>query len=296
MLRLKTSKNFAIKHCHFMYERILSVIKICRPLNVLIVFLTVMVAGFICSNNNEILFQIFLAAFSASVIAAGGYIINDIFDIQIDRVNRPDRPLVSGKITIQSAIVYYISFSVTGLILAILINYTAFIIAVLAFLLLFIYSYKFKSVTLFSNFSIALLTGLTFIYGGVSVNNISYAIIPALFALLINFIREIIKDMEDIRGDSKNGIKTFPSKFGFSFTKNFIVIISSLLILFTCYPYIFRLYKIEYFIIVMSIVNPILVYVLVSIYKNDSVSNLNKLSFILKLDMIFGLSAIFLGK
>ncbi|MEJ2617810.1 MAG: geranylgeranylglycerol-phosphate geranylgeranyltransferase [Ignavibacteriaceae bacterium] len=279
-----------------MFKRFLAVIKICRPLNTFIVFLTVIIAGFICSKNNEIPLQTFLAAVSATFIAAAGYIINDIFDIKIDRVNRPDRSLASGILNTNSAIIYYIIFSLMGLLLAILINYTAVIIAILTVTLLFFYSYKIKSVALLGNFSIAVLTGLTFIYGGVSVNNISYAIIPALFALLINFIREIVKDMEDIRGDLKNGIETFPSQFGFSFTKNFIVIISSLLILFTCYPYIFRLYKIEYFIIVMSIVNPILVYVLVSIYKNDSVSNLNKLSFILKLDMIFGLSAIFLGK
>ncbi len=279
-----------------MYKKILSVIKICRPLNVLIVFVTVIVAGFISSKNNEIPLQTFLAAVSASFFAAAGYIINDIFDIKIDRLNRPDRPLVSGSVSIKSAIVYYITFSFTGLLLVILINYTAVVIAILTIILLFIYSYKFKSVTLLGNFSIAVLTGLTFIYGGVSVNNISFAIIPALFALLINLIREIVKDMEDIKGDIKNGIETFPSKFGFSFTKSFIVIITAVLILFTCYPYIFRLYKIEYFVIVMSIVNPVLIYVLASIYKNDSVSNLNKLSFILKLDMIFGLSAIFLGK
>jgi geranylgeranylglycerol-phosphate geranylgeranyltransferase len=279
-----------------MYERISSVIKICRPLNVFIVFLTVLVAGFICSKNNEIPVQTFLAAVSASFIAAAGYIINDIFDVKIDSVNRPSRPLSSGTLSTNSAIVYYFVFSLTGLMFAIIINYTAVILAVLTITLLFFYSYKIKSIALLGNFSIAVITGLTFVYGGVSVNNISFAIIPALFALLINFIREIVKDMEDIDGDIKNGIETFPSKFGFSLTKNFIVIISALLILFTCYPYMFRLYKIEYFIIVMSIVNPILVYVLVSIYKNDSVSNLNKLSFILKLDMIFGLSAIFLGK
>ena len=279
-----------------MYKRLLSIIKISRPLNVLIVFLTIIIAGFICSKNNEIPPPVFLAALSASFIAAAGYIINDYFDIKIDEVNRPDRPLVSGSLSLKSAIICYITFSLAGLLLAVIINYTAFVIAILTVLLLFIYSYKIKSITLVGNFSIAVLTGLTFIYGGVSVNNMSFAIIPALFALLINFIREIVKDMEDINGDMKNDIETFPSKFGFPVAKNFIVIITAVLILFTCYPYIIRLYKIEYFIVVMSIVNPILVYVLVSIYKNDSISNLNKLSFILKLDMIFGLSAIYLGK
>ena len=79
---------------------------------------------------------------------------------------------------------------------------------------------------LLGNFSVASLTGLTFIYGGISVSNISVAVIPALFALLINFVREIVKDMEDVNGDIQNGIETFPYKFGFSIAKNFIVFIT----------------------------------------------------------------------
>ncbi len=279
-----------------MYKKILLIIKIVRPLNVLIVFLTVLVAGFICSENNEIILDTVLTGISASFIAAAGYVINDYFDIKIDKVNRPERPLASGKISIKSAIIFYYITSLIGLSLALKINKTVFFIAVVTVILLFTYSFKFKSITLLGNLSVAVITGLTFIYGGASVSNISFAIIPALFALLINFIREIVKDMEDVEGDIKNGIKTFPYRFGFSFAKNFILLVTIILILFTCYPFIFKLYKIEYFIIVMSIVNPILVYFLVSIYKNDSLANLNKLSFILKLNMVFGLSAIYLGK
>ena len=279
-----------------MYKRLLSIIKISRPLNVLIVFLTIIIAGFICSKNNEIPPPVFLAALSASFIAAAGYIINDYFDIKIDKINRPGRPLASGGISIKSAIIFYFAFSLIGLILGLKINTGVFAIAFFTEILLFIYSFKFKSIPLLGNLSVAFLTGLVFIYGGASVNNISFAIIPASFALIINLIREIVKDMEDVEGDIKNGIVTFPYKFGFSAAKKFILLITIILILFTSYPFIFKLYRIEYFIIVMSIVNPIFVYFLVSIYKNDSLANLNKLSFILKLNMIFGLSAIYLGK
>ena len=279
-----------------MYRKILLIIKISRPLNLLIVFLSVIVAGFICSENNKIIPSTILAGISASFIAAAGYVINDYFDINIDRINRPDRPLVSGGLSIKTAIYYYFIASIIGLTFALLINLLSFVIAAVTIILLFIYSFKFKSIIILGNFTIAALTGLAFIYGGVSVGNIDFAIIPALFALLINFIREVVKDMEDVQGDIKNGIKTFPNKLGFSIAKNFIVFLTVLLILLTFYPFIFKIYKIEYFIVVMSIVNPVLVYFLVSIYKNDSLVNLNKLSFILKLDMIFGLSAIYLGK
>ncbi len=129
-----------------------------------------------------------------------------------------------------------------------------------------------------------------------SVNNYKAAIIPAVFAFLINLIRELLKDIEDIPGDNKLGIKTLPLKVGIQKTKHYLLIISAFLILCTFYPFITAQYKIEYFIFVMIVVNPILVYVVKSLFKDDSARNLNKLSFILKLNMIFGLTAIFLGK
>ena len=68
---------------------------------------------------------------------------------------------------------------------------------------------------------IALLTGLAFIYGGFAVGNPVAAIVPAVFAFLINLIREIVKDIQDIEGDTKAGVITFPIKFGFKKSKIF---------------------------------------------------------------------------
>ena len=62
------------------------------------------------------------------------------------------------------------------------------------------------------------------------------------------------------------------------------------------FPFIKELYAIEYFLIVMVIVNPLLVYIVKSLFDDDSTKNLNKLSNLLKLDMVIGLTAIFLGK
>ena len=154
-----------------MFNRILPIIKISRPLNILIVFMTVTVAGFICSKNDDINMSLLLAAVSASFIAAAGYIINDYYDVKIDKINRPDRPLVSGSLSGRAAIIFYFIFSLTGLSLAAIINYIALIITFLTVILLYIYSYKIKSITLLGNLSIAFLTGLTFIYGGAAVNS-----------------------------------------------------------------------------------------------------------------------------
>ncbi len=70
---------------------------------------------------------------------------------------------------------------------------------------------------------IAFLTGFAFIYGAIAVNNVRAAFIPAVFAFLINFIREIIKDMEDVEGDKRLGVFTYPILFGFKKAKRMVI-------------------------------------------------------------------------
>ena len=271
-------------------------IKITRPVNVLITFITIIVASVICTDGSYPVAKIIFAAVSASFTAGAGNIINDIFDIEIDRINRPDRPLPSGKLKPDAAYFFYSLLVVCSVILSALINSSALIIELFTTAALFSYSYKLKKIPLAGNITISFLTGLVFIYGGVAVNNTSYALLPAFFAFAINLIRELIKDMEDIKGDYPKGANTFPVKYGFTKTKKIIIVSTLILIAATVYPFIFRFYKIEYFIIVMVVVNPILIYIISSLLKDDSSKNLNKLSFFLKLNMVFGLIAIYFGK
>jgi geranylgeranylglycerol-phosphate geranylgeranyltransferase len=273
-----------------------AVFKITRPLNVIISFISIAIAAIICSISTYSADRILLAAVSGALAAAAGNIINDLFDIEIDKINRPNRPLAANTLTQSEAVFLFILFSSLSLLLAYFINLPCFIIDASAITLLFLYSFIFKKVILLGNFIVAFLTGLTFIYGGVSVGNLSYAIMPAVFAFLINFIREIIKDMEDIEGDKLSGVFSFPYVYGSNLAKKVIALFSLILIAATFIPYIYKFYKIEYFIIVMALVNPVLIYTLRALFKNDDKKNLNKISFMLKLDMLFGLIAIYLGK
>ena len=271
-------------------------IQITRPLNVIITFCVIVVAAIISIEGEYNLGIILLAAITGGLTAASGNIINDFYDIEIDRINRPERPLASNKISVKSALNYYLSLMFISIVISFEINFTAFLIVIITHALLFLYSFKLKKIAFVGNMTVSCLTGLAFIFGGVAVNNYSNAIIPAVFAFLINLIRELVKDMEDIPGDEQLDINTLPIKIGTHKTKHYLLIISSLLMLCTFYPFITAQYKIEYFLFVMIIVNPILVYVIKSLFEDDTKPNLNKLSFILKLDMIFGLTAIFLGK
>ncbi|MEO8398190.1 MAG: geranylgeranylglycerol-phosphate geranylgeranyltransferase [Ignavibacteriaceae bacterium] len=273
-----------------------SYFQLVRPLNILITFFVIIVAAIISINGNYSEIKILLAGLAGALTAAAGNIINDYFDIEVDKINRPSRPLASNKISKKNALIFYVILIIISILISTQIIFLSFIIVFVTHILLFLYSYKFKNIVFIGNFIIAFLTGLAFIFGGAAVNNISNALIPAAFAFLINLIREIIKDVQDMEGDKQFKIITLPSKIGIKKTKFILLLISLILFLFTFYPFITQQYEIEYFIFVMAIVNPILVYVIKSFYYNDSSANLNKLSFILKLDMIFGLTAIFLGK
>lgn len=277
-------------------RKALAYIQISRPINSLITFLVIIVACIISINENYFVLKIILAGLSGALTAMAGNVINDYFDIDIDRVNRPKRVLPSGKLSLREVFLFYVVLAVSSLFVSFFVNEDAFIIIFAAQALLFIYSYRLKGIPLLGNFVIALSTGFAFIYGGVAVNNTDAALIPASFAFLINFIREMIKDMADIEGDKQREINTYPSIYGFKKSRSIIVYVTIILMCLTLIPFITKLYEIEYLLVVMVFVNPLLVYILKFLFKDDSVKNLNKLSNLLKLNMVIGLTAIFLGK
>ncbi|MCG6912308.1 geranylgeranylglycerol-phosphate geranylgeranyltransferase [bacterium BMS3Abin03] len=270
-------------------------ILITRPLNIIITLLVVIVGALISKGETYETTNIILAGISAILTAAAGNIINDIIDKNADKINHPVRIIPSGKLSVKQAGIEYFFLVIAACVISSFINQLSFLIVFLTSVLLFLYSNILKRIPLLGNITIAYLTGMAFIYGGVSVGHPRAALIPALFAFMINLIRELVKDIQDIDGDKNVGIKTFPIKFGIDSTKYLITFFVILLILTTFIPYAFDIYKIEFFILVMIVVNPILIFFLKLLYKNDFTANLNKLSNMLKLDMVFGLLAIFLG-
>lgn len=271
-------------------------INIIRPANCLITFFAIIISGFICTNANHITVNLFLAGLVGFIITAAGNSINDIMDIDIDRINRPQRPLPSLRLTIKQGWLLFVFLMTASVVLSLLINYFSFLIILSSNLLLILYSVSIKRVPLFGNIVISFLTAYAFIFGGMVAGNVNGAFIPAIFAFLINMIREVIKDMEDIEGDKMSGVNTFPIKFGNKASKYFVLVVSAILFLFTLVPFLFHIYQIEFFLIVMIIVNPVLFFIVKSLFEDSSRKNLGRLSTLLKLNMVAGLIAIFAGK
>lgn len=277
-------------------KRFFSYIKIIRPLNCLITALVVIVGGIISLVGDSINSNLILAALAAALTAASGNVINDLYDIEIDKIVHPNRPLAKGELKIVEVRIFYVCLILAASALSFALDLFLFAITILAILILFFYSAILKKIPLIGNVVVALLTALAFLYGGIAVQNISGAVLPAIFAFLINIIRELVKDAEDSEGDKKNNVITFPIKFGIQRTRQLVMVLTLILIGFTFYPFADRIYKIEYFVVIMIIVNPILVYSLKSLFTNNERKNFHYISSLLKFDMIFGLIAIYLGK
>ena len=267
-----------------------------RPVNFVITFITVLAAAAVSYNIVYPAVKVLLAAITASLTLSAGNIINDIFDIEIDKVSHPGRPLLTGIISENGALILYFMLSAVSLLLSYRISDINFIINLFAALLLFLYSWKLKKVVLLKNIIVAGLTGLVFIYGGLAAGSYQYAVIPALFAFLINITREIIKDKEDSEGDALQGIISFASRVGEVKTKYTAASIILFLIAFTFYPYINGDYNKYYLLLIIMLVIPGLIYFIYSLIKDGSKKNLNKLSLILKAEMILGIIAIYIGR
>lgn len=270
-------------------------ITLIRPINFLITAASIYVACLLAGGTQSQLLTMLFASLGGALIGGGGMIINDFFDIEIDRINKPSRPLASGVVEKFDALMFYGGVTGAGLIMSLYTSLTAFIIAFVAVAIIFLYSYHFKSTPLFGNIIVGGLTGLAFIYGGAAIGNIQQAIMPAIFAFLINVGREIIKDMEDVEGDAKNGAVTFPIKYGMKSAATLASFFLAAVSASTVFPYAIGLYGMKYFITVNAGVNIVIAYVVYSLWKNQTTKNLNFLSNILKWDMFVGLAAIYLG-
>jgi geranylgeranylglycerol-phosphate geranylgeranyltransferase len=158
---------------------------------------------------------VLLAAGSTACVTAGGNVLNDILDRESDRTNHPDRPLVTGAISVRGAKGLTVGLFVASVVLVIPVIPVAPLVGVIlavALAALLTYEFRFKSLGLAGNLMVAFLTGAVFLYGGAAVGNVVVVIPFALMAFFATLSREVIKDMEDVAGDVDR--RTLPQTHG----------------------------------------------------------------------------------
>ncbi len=225
-------------------------INIIRP-NVCILSVIGMIVGAIVANVilNPL---IILAIIVAFLITGAGNVINDYFDYKIDRINRPTRPIPSGKITRHQALVYYSLLSAIGIVISYFVSVQFLAIAVFNVVVLSVYSWKLKSTALVGNVAVAYLAASNFLAAGLIAGTFSSLSLPILAFFGISFLgtlsREIVKDIEDTEGDRKLGARTLPIITGEKLSRILSNIILLLAVISLSVPVYAGLFSAPYFI------------------------------------------------
>lgn len=173
--------------------------------------------------------NLFLLVFSTVLIAAGGYSINDYYDIKIDLINKPDRVVVGKVLSRRVVLLLHSVLSITGVAIGFLLSWQLGVINFFSAFLLWLYSNALKRLPFIGNFVVAVLTGLAVIVVNVLLPPWLVTVaVYALFAFFMTLIREIIKDMEDLKGDNTFGCRTLPIIWGIRNTKVFVYLLNAI--------------------------------------------------------------------
>ena len=232
-------------------------LRLIRWKNLFIIFLTQLLAWWciILPESPQILTPVNFLCLSLStmLIAAAGYIINDYFDIKIDSINKPEKVVLEKAIPRKQAILSHtvmniIALALAGYVAAQAHHYEWLLLQITCTLLLWFYSTDFKRQYLTGNIVVALLTSFTiialFIYEPVMLNEARLPLVIggpsslpvwilavyAYFAFMLTWMREIVKDMQDIKGDEEEGCVTMPIKKGLEYATRFTIALSVLAI------------------------------------------------------------------
>ncbi|MDD4857569.1 MAG: UbiA family prenyltransferase [Candidatus Krumholzibacteria bacterium] len=269
-------------------RRLTSLVVVLRPHNVAAAALSVAV-GFAVTGSARWPWLILAAAAFAT---AAGNTINDIYDIDIDRVNKPARPLAAGALGFKTAIALYVFFVAAAVFISLFIPRIAAAWICLWVVLLHIYSWKLKRMYLAGNLLVAAVAGSGFLLGAYAGGAVGSGVIPAVYTFFFVVGREIVKDVDDIEGDKACRAATFPivSGRGASLTTA-LVIFLALCITFPI-PAFLGYYRTAYALIMLLTVVPIL---LISIWIILKGRPLGLVSSLLKLGMFLGCVAFYFG-
>ncbi|WP_405305025.1 UbiA family prenyltransferase [Methanobrevibacter sp.] len=274
-------------------------IEILRPGNAVMGAIAIILIAII---DKTISIPIILAMLAVFFETAAGNVINDYFDYNIDLINKPERPLPSGRISLKSGRNYgYLQFllgTVCGFLISYLTNnWIPFVIVLISDVILYLYAYKLKSTPLIGNLAVGFMTGFGFVFGGFTINTpeiISISIFLGFFAFVMTTAREIIKDIEDIEGDKAEGAKTLPILIGTkipAILAIFLIVIDSALCPLLYFYHIFGVY----YLAVIAIAVILFLYSAILILKSQDRETAHKASKYLKIGMLIAFVAFIFG-
>lgn len=274
-------------------------IEILRPGNVIMAMIAIILVAIVA---HSISIPIILAMLAVFFEISAGNVINDYFDYKIDLINKPHRPIPSGRISPKTGRNYAYLLFILGTICGFLISYlnkdwTAFLIVVIADFILYFYARTLKSTPLIGNLTVGFMTGLCFAFGGYTINNpeiIATSWFLGFFAFIMTTAREIVKDIEDMEGDKAEGAKTLPILHGAKLSAALALILIIIDCVLCPLLYVQHVFSIIYLGII-SIAVIIFIYSGILIIRNQDEKTAAKSSKYLKIGILIAFIAFALG-
>jgi geranylgeranylglycerol-phosphate geranylgeranyltransferase len=278
-----------------MFRRLLVSIEILRPHNMLVAAFSVAAGYFIAGGRAAE--YVWPAALFTALVTGAGNVINDCHDVHIDRINKPRRPLPSGRLTKRHAVAMYVVATVAitaGVLLTVPLPVAAVICAWQ--LLLFVYARSAKRVFVLGNLLVALIASSAFLAGGLLAGDTGAAVVPFVIAFVFIVSRELVKGAEDVEGDRAEGVGTAAAVVGLDRTvvwaASLMLVLSSLIPL----PTVAGHYTRAYLWVMEGAVVPGLILSSLLVLKRPEKRTFGRVSWLLKIEMFFGVLAVGLGR
>jgi geranylgeranylglycerol-phosphate geranylgeranyltransferase len=267
--------------------------KLSRPFNALSGALAVILGGYVARTGEWL--HVILAAVVTVLITAAGNAWNDYLDVEIDRINQPHRVLPSGMISRRGAWMFSVGLTLLALVVAAFINWPAFIVAAAATVVLYIYSWKLKSTVLMGNATVAAVSALSAVFGGIAAGNVWPTFWLAIIIATAILGREVLKTLADYEGDLRQQCRTIATAWGQRRARVVFYLLAAATTWVMMVPYLFRVYKPVYAYVVALGVYPVIIYILLRVGQHTTGRQLEKLSQLMKYDFLIWFLAVWLG-
>jgi len=275
-------------------------IEILRPINGLMGGLTVII-GILNTRIDvdpiTLIFNIIFGVLTYFFISGSSMVINDYYDIEIDKINRPERPIPRGSITLNQAKIIWIITILIGTILSILhsllfkIGYLVTIIVVFMAFIGWLYAAWGKKSGFLGNIIVGISFSIGLIYGAMLNNSIipPYIYYFFLTSFFLLFSREVIKGCEDVEGDKNEGVRTLAIRIGIKKSTMVAMILAIVAIVFYILPY-FTVINQLLFLISMIFGLAVVAFAVILMLKGNLINkDFKKVSLLLKIGAFLGL-------
>lgn len=267
----------------------IAAIEVTRPHNGVLTFLSVILGGLLA--HPDVSGTLLAAGAAAALVASGGYVLNDVCGLAADAVNRPHRPIPSGRLSRRTAAIESALLLLGGLLLGVGLPSPVPQLTLGAALALVAYNLKLQRVPAAGNLLVAGLGALAFLYGGAAAGTMGPAVVPACFAFIYHLGREVLKDAEDCAGDRHLGGSNLALRWGDAAARRIAAACCVAVVALSPLP-VLRVGYGALYLCLMLVLNGLLLDVAGSVASPGPV-DYRALNRLLKLGMPIGLAAVF---